>query len=217
MSEALTYALDDPRPIAAEAPYTYFLPSEAELAALEPGDLVKLIFRPLTPDRKWDAERMWVIVDNVEAEKLQGRLDNVPDDVPGLAVGDQVEFERYHVVDCDWSDERTQPSPDRPIRREYWERCMVDSCVLNDGAKVHYLYREEPDVAAESDEYPDSGWRIQGDYRGVSDEAFDAREGDYVALGAVLNVDDSWLHLIDAPAGAAFIRDWEDDRFVPSE
>ena len=40
-------ALDDPLPIAAESPYTYFLPHPDELAALKPGDGVKAIFRQL--------------------------------------------------------------------------------------------------------------------------------------------------------------------------
>lgn len=35
------YTIMDPRPIAAEAPYSFFLPHEVELAALRVGDLVK--------------------------------------------------------------------------------------------------------------------------------------------------------------------------------
>ena len=59
MSGETLYTLDDPRPIAADAPYTYWLPSSAELAALAPGDMAQLVFRPLQPGRKWDAERMF--------------------------------------------------------------------------------------------------------------------------------------------------------------
>jgi hypothetical protein len=36
------YVLFDPRPIAAEAPYTFFLPSETEIVAIARGDMVKL-------------------------------------------------------------------------------------------------------------------------------------------------------------------------------
>jgi len=36
----------------------------------------------------------------------------------------------------------------------------------------------------------------------------------YVALGAVLNQDDSWLHLIDEPVGARYMRDFRRDTYV---
>lgn len=212
MSEVPLYTLDDPRPIAAEARYTYFLPSPEELAALAPGDMVKLVFRPTAPDRKFDAERMWVTVEGMEGDRLRGRLENTPDDIPGLLPGAQVAFNRYHVVDCVWDEERVHV-PERPPARTYWERCLVDRCVLEDGALVHFLYREEPEVTQE-DQYPDSGWRIRGGYRGLTDTEMDARELDFVALGPVLNRDDSWLHLIDSPIGSAFIRDWDSGEFV---
>ena len=51
------YTIDDPRPIAAEAPYTYFLPSEHELLALAPGAQAKRIFRSHLPGREGEAER----------------------------------------------------------------------------------------------------------------------------------------------------------------
>src|SRR5262245_36198562 len=50
-----TFEIDDPRPIAKEAPYTYFLPSDEQLAAIQPGDLVKIVIRSLPAARKWDA------------------------------------------------------------------------------------------------------------------------------------------------------------------
>lgn len=211
------YTLDDPRINAAEAPYTFFLPSAEEVAALAPGDHAKLIFRPADPDRKWGAERMWVRIDRIDGDGLEGTLDNVPDDVPGLELGDRVAFQRFHVIACQWADARQTHPPPPPLRREYFERCMVDVGVFQDRLPVHFLYREEPDLAEEGDEYPDSGWRIRGDYRGLTDEEIGEREVDYVALGVVLNVDDSWLHLIDAPIGAAFIRDWQTGEFVPEQ
>jgi len=93
---------------------------------------------------------------------------------------------------------------------------MVDRCILDDGVPIYFLYREEPDLARPDDAYPDSGWRIRGDYRALSDDEFDARKQDYVAMGKVLNADDSWLHLIDAPTGSAFLRD-EQGQFAPAD
>ena len=211
------YEIDDPRPIAAEAPYTYFLPSENELLALGPGDLAKIVFRSLPPGREWGAERMWVLITMVEGDLLTGTLDNTPSDMPQLRAGDTVRFKRSDVISLLWSEERTVPPPPTPERRDYWERCFVERCVVDDGEGVYYLYREEPDPDDPEDTYPDSGWRIRGDFRGLDDEAIEARPIYYLALGAVLNHDDSWLHLIDAPVGSAFIRDEETGRFEPCE
>ncbi|MBO9698539.1 MAG: DUF2185 domain-containing protein, partial [Sphingopyxis sp.] len=130
---------------------------------------------------------------------------------------DAVRFERHHIIDLIWSDERETQPPPAPPRREYWERCFVDSCVLDGDVPVYYLYREEPDDTDDDDTYPDGGWRIRGDWRDISEEEFEERKCDYIAVGKVLNEDDSWLHLIDAPTGSAFIRDDETGEFVPCE
>jgi hypothetical protein len=216
MSGETNYTLDDPRPIAAEAPYTYFLPAEARLASLEPGDFVKLVFRPNKPGLNWEAERMWVLVESIHADGLRGRLANEPEDVAELHYDDEVRFQRWHVIDIQWSDDRSQPPPFPPAPSEYWERCLIDRCVTEGGARVHFLYREEPDPPVEGEPL-DSGWRIRGDYRESSDAEIDTREVEFIALGKVLNIDDSWIHLIDEPVGSCFIRDWETDGFVPEQ
>lgn len=207
----------DPRAVAEDAPYTYFLPSENELLALAPGDLAKITIRSVPPSRAWDAERMWVEIVEASGEELIGRLDNEPSDMPQLHHGARITFRRSDVIDLIWNDDRTVPPPPPSPRRDYWDRCLVDDCVLSGEASVHYLYREEPEDAQEDDSYADSGWRIRGDYRDVPDEELDAREVHYVALGAVLNHDDSWLDLIDAPVGSAFLRNWQTGSFERAE
>jgi len=211
------YEIDDPQPIAVDAPYTYFLPSENELLALAPGDQVKLLFRSIPPGPKFEVERMWVTITDVDGDRISGELDNVPFDMPQIRLGDPVSFQRSDAIDILWSDDRTSRPPAAPPRREYWDRCLVDECVLYEDVKVHYLYREEPDLAGENDKYADSGWRIRGDWREASDEQVDERDLAYVALGAVLNRDDSWLGLIDEPIGSAFIRNWETGVFEPEQ
>lgn len=208
-----TVSVDDPRENAARAPYTYFLPSENELLAIGAGDQVKIVVRSHPPSSEWDAERMWFAVTATAGDSLTGTLDNRPLDIPQLLPGAALQFRRSDVTDIIWADDRpTAPPPPTP-RREYWDRCLVDQCVLDGDALVHFLYREEPDPETFEDEYPDSGWRIRGDYRNVDDPELDDREVAYVALGAVLNRDDRWIHLVDAPIGSSFVRSWASHTF----
>jgi len=212
------YTIDDPRPIAEEAPYTYFLPSENELLALRPGDLVKLLFRSHPPGREWDAERMWVTIISVDGEHLTGRLENTPFDMPQLKPGRSVTFGRTDVIDILWSEARGTAPPPKPRRRQYWERCLVDSCVVEGLSPVDYLYREAPDLDdGDADAPPDSGWRLRGTDDGIAEDEQAARSPQYIAIGKVLNEDDSWLHLIDAPVGARFIRDPETGKFAAAD
>ena len=206
------YRLVDPRPIAAEAPYTFFLPTQAELDALAEGDLVKLIFEPLSPGPKWSAERMWVIVTGTGGASLTGKLDNQPHEVD-VELGDIVRFERHHAIAVDFGEREV----DLPVRRRrgYWSRCFVDGCVLDGSEPVECLYRIEPEARQKGDEYPDSGWRIRGRQGAASDDEMAERDAAYVALGAVLNRDDSWLELIDAPVGSAYMRDFDAGRYDP--
>lgn len=209
-----SYTIDDPNPIAEGAPYTYFLPTENELLALQPGDLVKLVFRSHPPGLEWDAERMWVKLSAVNRGQLLGTLDNEPSDMPQLKAGDIVSFRRADIIAILWDEARTISPPPPSARRDYWHRCMVDSCVLAGRSLVDYLYREEPDMAQPEDKYPDSGWRIRGADEAIAEDERQEDGPQYVALGAVLNRDDSWLELIDEPAGSRFIRDLETHKFV---
>ena len=201
------WELIDPRPIAVEAPYTYYLPSNAELAALGVGDLAKLVFAYNGPVDEYGVERMWVNITETTQDELAGLLDNTPFEPRSpLRPGDMIRFERHHVIDMLWKHPEQAP-PAQPSR-QYWDRCLVDQCVLDGEEPVEYLYRETPDMAQEGDTHPDSGWRIRGRRGTATAEEYDAREFVYIALGKVLNEDDSWLHLIDMPVGCQFERDF---------
>lgn len=207
------YTLPDPRVMAAESPYTFFLPSPAELAAVRQGDTVKVVFEYSHQTEKWAAERMWVIVDAAEDDVLHGTLDNTPSEPTSpLKSGDHVTFRRHHVLAICWASSHRDAPPSS--HREYWERCLVDDCVLYGNEPVEYLYREMPDMKQDGDKYPDSGWRIRGRRGAATDAEMDDRKSSYVAPGAVLNRDDSWIDWIDAPIGTALMRDIETDGYV---
>lgn len=213
-----TYELVDPRPIQAEAPYTYYLPEAHVIAAILPGDLVKLTFHGKPEGREWDSERMWVEVIQIESDSLTGLLRNDPDDMPQLKEDDVVVFHPFHVIDILREDPEKPTLPENEtLSQQYWDRCLVDTCVLEDGVPVEYIYREEPDLSEEGDKFPDGGWRIRGDARGISDKEMESRDFQYIALGKVLNADDSWLHLIDEPVGSRFMRNFDTGEYEKCE
>ena len=208
------YFIADPRPIAADAPYTFFVARPEEVAAVAQGDLVQLTFMYDPPGDQYEAERMWVTVTGVGGDFLTGRLDSEPEE-SRLKKGDAVTFRRHDIIHVYFEDAARVPPPD--TRREYWERCLVETCVVDGEQPVEYIYREAPDLAGEGDKYPDSGWRIRGRRGEATIEAYDARDVQYVALGLVLNRDDSWLHLIDAPVGSRFSRDFGTGQYLLQE
>jgi len=211
-----SYAVTDPRPIAADAPYTFFLPTANELAAIGPSDLVKLMFDYPHQTAKWAAERMWVTVTEADGDLLRGTLANQPDEPTSpLVLGNEVVFQRHNVLAIEW--EHPETAPASPSQKEYWDRCLVDDCILDGLEPVEYIYREEPDMQQDGDTYPDSGWRIRGRQGPASDADMEARKFSYVALGAVLNRDDSWLRWIDAPIGTALMRDFDRNIYVARE
>lgn len=203
-----SFAVVDPRPMAQNAQYTFFLPHKVEIASVGVGDLVKLMFDYPHQTETWDAERMWVEIKDIDGETLQGSLENIPDEPTSpLKKGDLISFKNSDILAISWTNPASAPQP--PECREYWDRCLVDDCVLEGEEPVEFIYREEPDMAQEGDKYPDSGWRVRGRMGDATNEEAEARKLQYVAIGAVLNRDDSWLHLIDSPIGSAFMRDFE--------
>ncbi len=205
-------ALNDPRPIAAEAPYTFFMPHPDELAALKPGDGVKAIFRQTEGETKYDAERMWTLIERIEAGVVSGTLDSDPADMPLIEAGMPVAIPLTHVISTAFH--KDNPRPETPQRREYWERCFVDACVVEGRSHIDYLYREDPDMTQEGDEFPDSGWRIRGTQEAIDADSSNGDRPRYIALGAVLNVDDSWIDLIDTEPGHHFAWDGGNERYV---
>ncbi|MEQ1550323.1 DUF2185 domain-containing protein [Sphingorhabdus sp.] len=199
---------------AADAPYTFFVPTWSERERISVGDLVKLGFEYLWDTEEFSGERMWVEVLKKDSSSLTGALKNEPSE-RGLQFDQIVEFELKNVIAIEWQEPEKHPAFEQ--KTTYWERCLVDQLVVDGALPVEYVYREEPDLAQPDDKYPDSGWRLRGQQGEATDDDMEAREVAYTALGAVLNRDDSFVHLLKQPIGSAFMRNFETGQYDREE
>lgn len=95
----MKYTLDDGEEIHREAPETFWIPNAAERGSLQPGQIVKLVFRIELDDDEVHVERMWVQVKERNAAGYVGELDNDPYCTTELRAGAVVLFEPRHVID----------------------------------------------------------------------------------------------------------------------
>nr|WP_300681103.1 DUF2185 domain-containing protein [Nocardioides sp.] len=126
----------------AEAPRSFFIPSEVERRSLHVGDLAKLMFEVVDPaDDMPSAERMWVEVTEVVDGAYVGHLANEPTVITTVAHGDLVRFGPEHIIQVpgDWD--------------LLDKRAFVSLRSHADDLRPGYVYREAPDDEG------DSGWR----------------------------------------------------------
>lgn len=80
--------------------------------------------------------------------------------------------------------------------------CFATNRITVDGAKVGYMYREEPDADSE---LPDSGWRFfAGDETDEYVNNFDNIK--IFALQTICDFDKDIIPYLNAPYGSAWIR-----------
>ena len=196
-SNMASWHLENAAEIASRNPYTFFKPSAENIAQVQPGEVVKLIFGyisdagdlPGVPGQ----ERLWVEVSSVDdGGHFTGKLDASPAHIEDLSEGDTVVFGSEHIIE-------TQHAEAANLIAKYSAYCIVTKRVLLEGAKVGFLYRDP----SERDE--DSGWCITA---GDESEEYmdDPGNAFYVPLGAVLNRDDSIIDLLGSEVGAHFMR-----------
>lgn len=102
------FHLDSGEDLHAEFPDTFWIPDRADREALQPGALVKLVFRiPLLDDDGEvvvRGERMWVELTERGGLRFKGVLDNDPTCTDDLRSGYELWFGPEHVIDI-WSSE----------------------------------------------------------------------------------------------------------------
>jgi hypothetical protein len=113
-----------------------------------------------------------------------------------------LEFEGKHIIQVYEIEEEEEDST-----RKYIHRCMTTQKVLYENAKIKWFYREES-MGEMREGIFDTGWRFMaGD---ETDEYLEKPDNLHlVSLGALLNKDDSFVDLLDAPEGSAF--GWDDN------
>jgi uncharacterized protein YegJ (DUF2314 family) len=195
-----SWTLRDAEQAARENKYTFYKPSKEITNHLKIGNLAKLTFEFESSNEEHpSAERMWVIITEINAEKFKGTLDNHPFYIHDLYAGDEINFEHKHIIDHDL--DMTEPN----LVDKYYNRCIVTSKVLYDNAPINWIYREEPQPSEDDRDYIDTGWRIfSGD---ETEEYLDNPDNAcLVSLGAVLSRDDSFIDLLDSEIGSKFER-----------
>jgi hypothetical protein len=93
----VSYVLDDGAEINREHPGTYAIPPARQRNNLQPGQLVKLVFR-ISHEDKVDVERMWVVVKTKHSNYYVGVLDNDAYCTDKIASGLEVRFDPRHVI-----------------------------------------------------------------------------------------------------------------------
>ena len=116
------WCLDDGEEYHREAPDTFWIPTRERRENLQPGDLVKLIFRINVdnPGSPVAVERMWVIVRKSIAGGYLGILDNDPDSIVQNSEfwsGIELPFAARHVINIEERDEKTiKLASQKPVR-----------------------------------------------------------------------------------------------------
>lgn len=200
-----SWHLDDAEEIVKTAPFTFYKPSQEVYKKLQPGNLVKLIFKfESNEEDAPGAERMWVLITEINNGRYKGTLDNDPRFIKDLKYQDEIEFEKRHIINTDIEDTVED------IVEKYIHRCLVTKAVLADKRKIKYLYREES-MGELRDGIFDSGWRIlAGDE--TQEYIDDPNNSQFVSLGLILNQDISIINLLDAPIGSVF--KWNDEKLI---
>lgn len=86
--------------------------------------------------------------------------------------------------------------------------CIASDRITVGGDRVGFMYRDDPRMPE------DSGWRfVAGD---ETDEYLDdPRNCEIYDVNTIANYDPVIIPYLDAPIGAAFVRDLESDTFIP--
>ncbi|EFA76897.1 hypothetical protein PPL_09649 [Heterostelium album PN500] len=159
---------------------------------------------PVTPqETQYHAERMWVKITSVDDQHqhFEGTLDNQPFSLKSIMSGDPVVFRANQILMIyGQTNQISYLSDEQRILTSQF--CLISRMALDQKNGVGYIFREDPSKAIAND----SGWRIfQGD---ESDEYMENKSNyQTTTIAAVLNQDDTFLHLLQYPVDTCFEKD----------
>lgn len=176
-----------------ESPYTFYKPSKAVTDKLKAGDLVKLIFFSDSDQAGYKGERMWVEITDRNKANFVGNLDNEPYHLKSLKLGQTLHFDTEHICDTEYEDD------DAAKMDYYFDTLVTVSNDVLERNEFNFLLKDKPN------EPNDSGWVI---FSGHEEDEFNSNPDNFqiVALGVILNVDDSILAFINESPLCAYER-----------
>ncbi|KIO78832.1 hypothetical protein TH53_01755 [Pedobacter lusitanus] len=198
----MSWRLENACEIRKEAPYTFYKPSDNIIDLFIPGEAaVKLMFLFESDDPEAPcAERMWVILESVDRDgNYSGILDNDPFYIKDLKAGDLITFRKEHIIQYYIFDELNVEDPLSEMIERFTKKCFVSNHIMKEGYKVGRIYREY----GEDEDY--SGWTIMSNYE-TQEYVDDSNNLQYILLGKVLNIDDSFIHLLEESVGSEFVK-----------
>ena len=138
---------------------------------------------------------------------------------PTLGFDVVIALPKSHIIDVRFAGSGRQKLAQLPVDK-YPHWCLFNAgesslkALRSKPVAVQYLQLDQPKVSNEMGGRRDSGWRITTHRRPINKE--DVRKGHvhYVPLCFVLDMDNSWLHLIGKPTGAAFKRSAQTGQFT---
>jgi hypothetical protein len=153
----LTYRLLDGEALNRAHPDTFEIPTAEARKSVRPGNWVKLGFDILNRIDRYGEERMWVSVDESNADGYRGTLRSSPYYDVGAAQGDPIAFAPRHILNV--ADDEDDVSAQAVLMRG----AIVSRRICDDSAWPGWLKRGEPVNGH------DSGWVLLA---GDEDEAY---------------------------------------------
>jgi hypothetical protein len=149
----------------------YFLGASAEsLNALSTGDRVLTTAVSVKEDNGITKFGAWIDFHSADGEWIEGKLakDRYFGDDPVLDT--VIRVPKRTIDEISFKDPQKNELLRELPRIKYANYCLFDNRVSLDELIVQYVYRVEPCLTMDGDEFPDSGWRIKCDGRVFSIE-----------------------------------------------